>query len=59
MDEILYKVESLRLTDEEVGRLAARILNTTTMPIGTYEAFKEELDDDNWTELSSRIEDGD
>lgn len=59
MDEIIYKVQGLNLTDEEVGKLAARILNLTTMPIGTYEAFKDELDDDNWTELASRIEDGD
>lgn len=49
----------MNLTDDELGKLAARILNLTTMPIGTYESFKEELDDDNWTELATRIEDGD
>lgn len=59
MDAIVNKVEDMNLTEEDKAILAARILNLGTLPAGAYLAFKEELDDDVWTELESRILDGD
>lgn len=59
LDEALNRIDNLNLSEEDLARLAARILNLGSMPAGAYQAFKEELSDDNWTELENRILDGD